>query len=340
MNQSTSSAGRNNRKGRSMTASALVSLPASHLSFILSASWMVCWICWTLCVYLLEITVFGLQEIPVFMLGRPVLWILPALTGLAAACAFSQKSMIWKLAWSAAGALTACFLAFQALFSQPAALSQILHARDLVQQRAIQKDHPYLEGMIKLHQAAPLPVWIDEDVSVDEEFEAGIANLLTRLPEWLVQQTSALYFVDENEYRQTIDQKPNSLGLSAHNGRMIFVRVPEHAQSICLLNGRRFSSNEAGYYLETIVHELFHQAGTMQAGSVQFAWQQPEFENLYERYRNSLGEYAAGSPAEFFAEAGMAFVLYPQWTMRQMPDLAQWFAAYRPDVMPAFDRLK
>lgn len=286
-----------------------------------------------LCVSLIaELWLSGLLPVWKETIAYPLLWVLP---GLFALCAFleglSERAWLSALIWSGL-CLSLVFCMAAVLFKPPAQLSQIRMVRDHTIQKSAQNILPIFENTERVIECEE-PLYFETISGLPSlacSDQQQIAQIINDLPPVLKEKAAGIYFLTRATFNSMHEQNQadDIAGFTRMDNAAVVIKIrideADNYRSLCK-NGMTLGLDDPYSYQETLVHELVHLLDVQTIGATAWLSERQDWLDLYGRYQNVLGEYAASSPAEFFAEAGVYYFLYPQLLMDLSPEIYTWF---------------
>ncbi len=281
--------------------------------------------------FFFELLIAGLFPVWKEAFAYGILWIVPCLLG--AGCFLDglirkprAQFMLWLL-------LLVCVCAVQGwIYLTPSSqLGQIRMLKNQVQSIEEQKSAPLIENVIESSQSE-VPFYIETingQPLLSKENEAEIASYIRLLPEDLQKKAGAVYFLSPKRFYaiEGCLPDPEISGITQLEKAAIFIKDRSSSagqyQGV-LKDGTPVALDSALAYRDTLVHEFMHLLDVQREGSYLQLSSSPDWKELFEKYRTLLGDYGATSPEEFFAEAGVYALLYPDQLQNTAPEIYFW----------------
>lgn len=289
---------------------------------------------WAVCTFLFEIGFLGLWNIWPASLHHWQLWFFPIL--------LFVFSFVWQLLRHAYAKIIWTILVcagligleiFNAPWVNSQAASLVLDLR-IEQQEEGQARNPLYPGSV-LVADSPVLIYYLDDGSTPEKMPPdqldSVAAFVAGLPEVLTERTAAIYLMEDGLFLQQngdIENPGNVFGVSDSRNVSTQIRLIHQDSDemyTYLKDGTLVFLSDPSFYSETIVHEMTHLFDLYPDDGETLLSDSRQLQDFYSRQPDLLGEYGSTSPAEYFAEAGVYYFLYPQLMQEKSPELYAWF---------------
>lgn len=280
--------------------------------------------------FLMEVFFLGLMPMIENQLTNPSMWVLPACIGafVFVWCLIQNGLLRTMLVLGLCAALL-CSLYVQGPVLSSYLLNALMDSRiDL--QRYVHADDPAFEHTWLL-ASEPFPIYYVDDGDLSVTVSQSTLDALTRyidgLPSVLLENCSAVYLMEEPAFEAMDDQYENSsvFGVSKSSDFTMDIRLVSNGSNsyTYMHDGTAVTLDNPLFYTETIVHELIHLADMKAGLQTQLASQSEPFASWYAAYPDLFGTYGSTSPAEWFAEAGVYYFMYPDLLMEISAEIYQ-----------------
>lgn len=284
-----------------------------------------------LLVFMMELLLLGLLPVWKQSLGFGLLWLLPIWSAVLFLFWQQLKEKQHKkrriqyifLIVYAVGSFLILFTGIQ-----QKGTTRMFRQLHIQSERKQQKNNP-LYPNLEIIENEKIPVFYVAGESADEKLTssdtlAQISSFIERLPEQLLDNTAGIYLMEDQSFlKETSDFSSTEIfGLSDTATLSVHIRLsPEEYGEFYtkLHDGKLVGLQDPAFYEETIVHELCHLLDYRYGSYGMLLSSEKEFLDIYDQKKDFFGNYATSSPAEFFAECGVYYYLYPELMKEQFP---------------------
>lgn len=269
-------------------------------------------------------------------LSYSLLWFLPLLFGLGVFLdTLCRRAWLSVLTWT--GICTVLVITMTSVcLHPPAQITQLGMLRSYVREKQAQNLQPSIDRTIR-QPLCEVPLYFEETEDglpiLDDQDQILIAQMINEMPETLRTRAAGVYFLGRDSFNAMHDYGPSDeiAGFTQMASATIVIKVrSDEADRFQALskNGQTISLDDPECYRETLIHEFCHLLDVRHTGQTACLSDRQDWHDLFTRYQPVLGDYAMTSPAEFFAEAGVYYFLYPEQLQQMAPELYTWFSDY------------
>lgn len=281
-------------------------------------------------VFLMEVFFLGLMPVIESQLTNPPMWILPGIVFVFVFlwCLIRSGMLRTFLVLGIIGGIV-CSLYVQGPALTSTLVSTFIDSKiDL--ERYVQADDPEFANTYLLRQN-PFPIFYVDDGNLEQTIPQSTLDALTAyiadLPAVLLDNCSAMYLMEEKAFEDMDPSYENSIvfGLSKSSNFTVDIRLVSDGSSsyTYMHSGQPVTLDNPVFYTETIVHELVHLFDMKSASRGALYSESDPFIAWYQSSPELFGSYGGTSPAEWFAEAGVYYFMYPDLLQMMSADIYQ-----------------
>lgn len=282
--------------------------------------------------FIAELVIAGLLDVWKQALTYWILWIVPGL--LACGCFLDgliRKPKIQFTLWMALFILV-CGVQAWIYFTPSDQIGQIRMVKSQSESIDRQRTQPLVDN-VALNTDSDVPFYVEIQEGqplLDPAAQNLLVSYINSLPQILKEKAGAIYFLAPDSFYsiEGCQEDPSITGITQLERAAIYLkdRSDPSGQFVSIAkDGTAISLNNPQVYRDTLVHEFMHLLDVQTEGLHLQRSGSEQWQALFTQYQNVLGDYAATSPEEFFAEAGVYYLYYPEQLQRLAPEVYSYF---------------